>query len=755
MKLDGAEVKNIYGLCSGIGTGVDLPLRVTIPYYQRPYKWTIGHIENLFSDFFLNLKDSSEKEYFLGSVVLVKTDGSDFYEVVDGQQRTTTVFLLNYILFLLQRCYIEELFISQKTNTISQALVDLCKTMNMLFVMGNEEKKSFDEYCKGISDRLDDVVDTLDVDEKDKKCEKLLDEFRNLFGLPLTKDLSAPDIYCQLASDSMIDYLQDRNLTLQYSRKSYNELLKEALSLVVILYGTSFTPEMRVTSTVEDETPLAVYVNALVAEFRCLKARSSDDDTNPLKKIKFMMEDIKCMLSNLNFCKILTGNEQDAYTLFEVLNDRALEVEDLELVKNMFFKKYCSSSADSETTKDKHIEKLDNLWGDEIFHGTRVSQTKLISYCASVYLTGTTDLVTNKGQRYRDVLQEKYLNKKKMYEYKDVLLDFQIFLAVRHITDKFDLKYQTTCRYGIIAENDINKSNVYKTLNLIHALDYTAVMPALVNVIIKTYFEENGTDKFDLKVFDGYLDEIITVGNTDKHNRVYECAELLRKAVLLAKDYKIPREIARNVIEHINKTIYDASSLVMSANNADALKEEFKVWTKEWRYGAEKQNFKLKVLFLNLYGTEKENDTLNLKAAKYTLSSDLEVALDHLDAQKIDTSASEKYFEPSDSTDIREDYINSIGNMMILDGKNNGDKNNKPLYQALAYHKKLANHWLIQEIDYMLNDDNYSKEVLIEGQSIRVANEKFFTQRIRQLQKYFYSLTTKDRTATTVQIKDL
>lgn len=42
------------------------------------------------------------------------------------------------------------------------------------------------------------------------------------------------------------------------------------------------------------------------------------------------------MLEHIKFCVIITGNENDAYTLFEVLNDRALDIEDLDLIKNLF-----------------------------------------------------------------------------------------------------------------------------------------------------------------------------------------------------------------------------------------------------------------------------------------------------------------------------------------------------------------------------------------------------------------------------------
>ncbi|KAE8437990.1 DUF262 domain-containing protein [Vreelandella piezotolerans] len=66
-----------------------------IPDYQRPYSWQIEHAEELFDDLwtFREQEDKSE-EYFLGSIVLIKSDQSMQADVVDGQQRLTTLTIL-------------------------------------------------------------------------------------------------------------------------------------------------------------------------------------------------------------------------------------------------------------------------------------------------------------------------------------------------------------------------------------------------------------------------------------------------------------------------------------------------------------------------------------------------------------------------------------------------------------------------------------------------------------------------------------
>jgi len=63
-----------------------------IPRFQRPYSWDRENI----SEFWNDAISGSEKEYFIGSMVVYK--GSDgtviFYGLVDGQQRLTTITML-------------------------------------------------------------------------------------------------------------------------------------------------------------------------------------------------------------------------------------------------------------------------------------------------------------------------------------------------------------------------------------------------------------------------------------------------------------------------------------------------------------------------------------------------------------------------------------------------------------------------------------------------------------------------------------
>ena len=65
-----------------------------IPSYQRPYAWTVDQASELFDDLYDFYKSEPEEGYFLGSIVLIKQESVPYSEVIDGQQRLTTLTIL-------------------------------------------------------------------------------------------------------------------------------------------------------------------------------------------------------------------------------------------------------------------------------------------------------------------------------------------------------------------------------------------------------------------------------------------------------------------------------------------------------------------------------------------------------------------------------------------------------------------------------------------------------------------------------------
>lgn len=86
-----SQIQQLNISLEGIG-GVLKSRRFKVPAYQRSYAWEIDHVEALLEDI-REAISNKEREYFLGSIVVTSGDGGR-HEVVDGQQRLTTISLI-------------------------------------------------------------------------------------------------------------------------------------------------------------------------------------------------------------------------------------------------------------------------------------------------------------------------------------------------------------------------------------------------------------------------------------------------------------------------------------------------------------------------------------------------------------------------------------------------------------------------------------------------------------------------------------
>ena len=64
-----------------------------IPEYQRPYRWEEKNVRQLLEDIMAS-KTSGKKNYRIGSVILYDNPEEETLDIVDGQQRLTTLYLI-------------------------------------------------------------------------------------------------------------------------------------------------------------------------------------------------------------------------------------------------------------------------------------------------------------------------------------------------------------------------------------------------------------------------------------------------------------------------------------------------------------------------------------------------------------------------------------------------------------------------------------------------------------------------------------
>ncbi len=84
-------MNNIEGKTEIVGKIFSSDYFFKIPYYQRPFAWDEDNFNNLVDDL---VSAIGEQQYFLGTLVLHKKDDKGNYDVVDGQQRLTSLLIL-------------------------------------------------------------------------------------------------------------------------------------------------------------------------------------------------------------------------------------------------------------------------------------------------------------------------------------------------------------------------------------------------------------------------------------------------------------------------------------------------------------------------------------------------------------------------------------------------------------------------------------------------------------------------------------
>ncbi|RXJ51082.1 DUF262 domain-containing protein [Gelidibacter gilvus] len=143
-----------------------------VPDYQREYVWEERQVNQLLSDVFDEFDNNHNKEYFIGSTVVFK-DNNGSYELIDGQQRTTTLFL---IICALKSVYKEW---NLDTDTLDRMIKD--KTVNAL---GDSiDKYKLELQYKDSSNILNVISSLSDRPENLKgSAERLFNAYENIIA---------------------------------------------------------------------------------------------------------------------------------------------------------------------------------------------------------------------------------------------------------------------------------------------------------------------------------------------------------------------------------------------------------------------------------------------------------------------------------------------------------------------------------------------------------------------------------------------
>ncbi|MCQ2342531.1 MAG: DUF262 domain-containing protein [Paludibacteraceae bacterium] len=173
-----------------------------IPNYQRGYKWTKENVQTLLDDLlrFVQSGDTTNKYYCLQNISLIEDEANKRYNVVDGQQRLTTLYII--LSYLKYRQFIAENFdsnsliyaIRTETGDFLRTEVASGKIWEKTIVPQNARHK--DEYyicdvAEGIHQWFSIFEKDTDT-EKDKDKSKYVDAILNHLQL-IVNDLTSND----------------------------------------------------------------------------------------------------------------------------------------------------------------------------------------------------------------------------------------------------------------------------------------------------------------------------------------------------------------------------------------------------------------------------------------------------------------------------------------------------------------------------------------------------------------------------------
>jgi uncharacterized protein with ParB-like and HNH nuclease domain len=132
----------------------------SIPTYQRPYVWDTDQVEELL-DCIKNAYEKKEDQYFIGSIVYKKSekevDGVTYqeFELLDGQQRITTIFLII--------AAIRDIVIKNKEKFDKEEYEDTVNTCKSLIYQQKSKAKGIPERLRIVFDIRKDVRDFVDT----------------------------------------------------------------------------------------------------------------------------------------------------------------------------------------------------------------------------------------------------------------------------------------------------------------------------------------------------------------------------------------------------------------------------------------------------------------------------------------------------------------------------------------------------------------------------------------------------------------
>lgn len=321
-----------------------------VPNYQRSFRWTDDAITVLFQDILngLEFKNESDKRgHFLGSIVVCRDEANSTVDLVDGQQRLTT---LTIMLWSLAKLADKETILRAKKSILQGNK----KSPRILHKVGNREICSDREAYKIVAtSHEDDTQEILDED----LTPSLDDDLNALHSNPIYKAGKCLD---KLAKQACKSYKETEKRKLTESKAAAEIYAKIADGIKLIIIETDQRKEgMRVFASINaGGTKLEPWELVMSAFY----THGPTEDQQ--KAVQLVFEHDKKSIS-----KVLGGKDQDDSTINNGLRTYWLATQRFTRMDDLFNEFNESLTQAENPTKFHHSTLLQILFCTPLLKG--------------------------------------------------------------------------------------------------------------------------------------------------------------------------------------------------------------------------------------------------------------------------------------------------------------------------------------------------------------------------------------------------
>jgi len=638
------------GLLTCLGTGQQKLNKIVIPIYQRKYDWAQDELYRLLDNTndYISTSGSTplKSSYFTGTILLEKSEKNEGeYELIDGQQRLTSAYLLTFVGYL---CSIYRY--NNLPNFSGKKLI--IEKYNRYIVVRDFEKKLFNYNSHSVNknwsevflDKLEDLDDdALRVQAFEKRF-NMLELLANYSTKLDHQDTTQKDLFINCISKTTIELNSKGEINLNDIRN--NEFNERTVNIFNY--------------------------------FKKIFVSSNNDDI-----LYQIIERIDLYSDSIAFCVLVSLNTNDSFKLFEVLNSTGRPLTIIDKLKSFLYTDIVI------VEKSLTSEKFNQKWSEliEILDGTGNKINLTLDLTRS-------ELSTIKDKYYEYYSDKKSIIRREIYKKESSNLFFDRIIYISKLLNEI---FDKDCY-----DSNTNSHSLEWYAKIIQKLNYDWGRQVILGAnILSSYLNEasvlsNNKEIWKLTGIDDYTKLNKQTELTKFYVILYDL--LLKVGIIgilngLTSDKlpKISQKILNYIIVFVEQNRKKSDLKILTNNIIDECnsyinnnKSDFIINIKNLTYSKTTDRKLMTILLFILYNRGKGN------SFQFENPS-----LEHFECSNIPSGQSKGYYNGSD----RDVLINSIGNMLLMKKNINSKLGNNTIKGKL----EIINRDLINEVFFSHN----------------------------------------------------